>query len=293
MSILQFALANFLGEMPYFGLLFLLLLVGVWLFRKTLRYRRASGERVDFDDELTARDNPAFGIYFAGFIVGLTLALVGTLAGLGRDWQTNLIAIGVGALLGILLMRLSILVNDRLILYRFDDQKEIIEDCNAGVAFVYVGSFIATGLMINGILTGQSDSLLLMVRDIFVYWLAGQAILVFGGWVFQRITHFDALAVIEADNTAAGLCLGAFLAAQGAIARMALAGAGSDLWRELISVLVYALLGTLLLAVGRLVADKVMLPSSALDHEVARDANTGAAAVVAATFAAIALLLAF
>ena len=293
MQALQFALESFLSKMPYFGLLLLLLLLGVWLFRRTQRYRRVSGERFDFDDELTARDNPAFGIYFAGFVVGLTIALVGTISTLAADWLGNLISIGVNGVLGILLLHLGILVNDRLILYRFNDKKEIIEDHNAGVAFVYVGSFLASGLMINGVLTGESDSLLFMVRDILFYWLVGQAILVFGGWVFQRITHYDALAAIEQDNTAAGLCFGAFLAAQGAIARMSLVGTTSDILPELINVLVYALLGTLLLCIGRLVADKVMLPSSSLDHEVAQDANTGAAAVVAATFAAIALLLAF
>jgi len=131
------------------------------------------------------------------------------------------------------------------------------------------------------------------VRDIVVYWVVGQAILVLGGRVFQLISHYDVQAVIEKDNVAAGICFGFFLAAEGAVVRMALAGAGSDIWNELITVLVDACLGTLILCAGRFAADKIMLPASPLDHEIAKDGNMGAAAVVAAAFSAVAILLAF
>jgi uncharacterized membrane protein YjfL (UPF0719 family) len=293
MEALQSALEGFLSKMPYFGFLFLLLLVGVLLFKKTLRYSRSDGQPFNFDDELTNRDNPAFGVYFAGYIVGLAVALAGTLSGLGDDLVENLTNMAINSVLAIVLMRLSILVNDRFILTKFDDKKEIIDDRNSGTSFVYVGSFLATGLMINGVLTGESESLPLMVRDIAFYWLVGQAILILGGRVFQLITHYDVQAAIEKDNVAAGICFGFFLAGQGAVVRMALAGASSEIWTDLISVLVYAILGTLLLCAGRFAADKVMLPASPLDHEIAGDGNTGAAAVVAAVFSAIAILVAF
>ena len=293
MEALQGAFEDFLNKMPYFGCLFVLLLVGVLLFKKTLRYTRSDGTPFGFDNELTSRDNPAFGVYFAGYIVGLAVALAGTLSGLSDDLVENLINIAINSVLAIVLMRLSTFINDRLVLYKFDDKKEIIEDRNAGTSFVYVGSFLATGLMLNGVLTGESESVLLMVRDVVFYWLVGQAILILGGRVFQLISHYDVQLVIEKDNVAAGISFGFFLAAQGAIARMALVGASSEIWSDLITVLVYASLGTVLLCAGRFAADKVMLPGSPLDHEIAEDGNTGAAAVVAATFSAIAILLAF
>jgi uncharacterized membrane protein YjfL (UPF0719 family) len=293
MEALLSAVEAFLSRMPYFGFLFLLLLLGVMLFKKTLRYVRSDGEPFGFDSELTSRDNPAFGIYFAGYVTGLAIALAGAPVGLGGDVVENMTTITINAFLAIVLMRLSVIVNDRLILTRFDDKKEIIEDRNAGTSFVYVGSFLATGLMINGVLTGESESLPLMVRDIVVYWVVGQAILILGGRVFQLISHYDVQAVIEKDNVAAGVCFGFFLAALGGVARMALAGATSEIWTDLVSVIVFAGLGTLLLCAGRFAADKVMLPASPLDHEIGDEANTGAAAVVAAVFSSIAILLAF
>ncbi|HAA04032.1 MAG TPA: hypothetical protein DCE18_11725 [Syntrophobacteraceae bacterium] len=293
MELLLSALEAFLNKMPYFGFLFVLLLLGVLLFRKTLRYNRSDGQPFGFDSELTSRDNPAFGIYFAGYIVGLAVALAGTLSGLGGDVLEDFTTMTINGLLAIVLMRLSATVNDRLILTRFDDKKEIIEDRNAGTSFVYVGSFMATGLMINGVLTGESESLAFMVRDIVIYWVVGQIILILGGRVFQIISHYDVQAVIEKDNVAAGICFGFFLAALGGVARMALAGASSEIWTDLVSVVVFATLGTFLLCAGRFAADKVMLPTSPLDHEIADDGNTGAAAVVAAVFSSIAILLAF
>jgi uncharacterized membrane protein YjfL (UPF0719 family) len=287
------AFQSFLIRMPYFGFLFLLLLVGVLVFKKTLRYERSDGKPFAFDNELTSRDNPAFGLYFAGYVVGLGIALAGTLVGLGDDILENFTNMAITSVLAIVLMRLSILVNDHLLLPKFDDKKEIIEDRNAGTSFVYLGAFLATGLMINGVLTGESESLMLMVRDVVVYWLVGQAILVLGGRVFQLISYYDVHAVIEEDNVAAGICFGFFLAAEGAVVRMALAGAGSDILGELVTILVYAVLGTLILCAGRFAADKLLLPASPLDHEIAKDGNMGAAAVVAAVFSAVAILLAF
>jgi len=293
MEALLIAVEAFLRRMPYFVYLFLLLLLGVMLFRKTLRYVRSDGKPYSFDSELTSHDNPAFGLYFAGYVVGLALALAGAPVGLGDDIVQNFATITINGFLAIALMRLSAIVNDRLILTKFDDKKEIIEDRNSGTSFVYVGSFLATGLMINGVLTGESASLLLMVRDVLIYWLVGQAILILGGQVLQRISHYDVQAAIEKDNVAAGVVFGFFLAALGGVTRMALAGASSEIWTELVRVIVFAGLGIVLLCAGRFAADKVMLPASPLDHEVGDEANTGAAAVVAAVFSAIAILLAF
>jgi len=44
MELLLSALEAFLNKMPYFGFLFVLLLLGVLLFRKTLRYNRSTNE---------------------------------------------------------------------------------------------------------------------------------------------------------------------------------------------------------------------------------------------------------
>jgi uncharacterized membrane protein YjfL (UPF0719 family) len=126
-----------------------------------------------------------------------------------------------------LVLRLSIWVNDRLILYRFSLAREICQDKNLGAAFCLAGSCIACGLILNGVLVGYSKSFAYGLRDIVIFWLLGQAILVIGAFAYQRITKYDVHELIEYDdNVAVGIGFGAFLAGLGIVVRASLVGAG-------------------------------------------------------------------
>ena len=64
-------LQQVVSSMPYFAVVFVLALFGKVFFDKTTPF--VIGE------ELTAKDNPAFGVAFAGYVVGLGIALSGSL----------------------------------------------------------------------------------------------------------------------------------------------------------------------------------------------------------------------
>jgi uncharacterized membrane protein YjfL (UPF0719 family) len=210
------------------------------------------------------------------------------------DITTDLIGFGVYGAITLVLMRVSIVINDKLILSRFCVHKEITQDHNVGTAFAVGGSCLATGFMINGALSGHSESFVRGIFDLGVYFLIGQALLVVGGLIFQAITNYDVHHTIEHDdNAAAGLSFGGFLAAIGIITKTALSGASSNLLVELVTTVMLAASGLLLLCLVRVIADKVLLPSSPLCKEVAEDKNVAAGAVAAASFVAVALAFAF
>ena len=71
----------------------------------------------------------------------------------GGGWKALMIAI-IGCV-SIVLMRVSLWINDRLILWRFRNLKEIIHERNLGVAFTECGGCLATGLMIFGVMSGR------------------------------------------------------------------------------------------------------------------------------------------
>jgi len=71
-------------------------------------------------------------------------------------------------------------------------------------------AFLATGLMINGVLTGESASFASHGAGHSYLLVGGQAILILGGRVLQRISHYDVQAAIEKDNVAAGVVFGFF-----------------------------------------------------------------------------------
>ena len=284
METIILTLDKIVTSMPQFGIAFLLLLLGKVFYDRTTSYQ--------FNDELTTKDNPAFGVCLAGYLIGLSLAMSGALFGTGWSLKENLLTVLVGGLAALLLMRLSVFINDKLILYKFSIDKEMIQDRNLGTGFVVAGSCLATGFMLNGVLTGESSSFLLGIRDIAVYFVFGQLVLVVGGLVFQAITKYDLYKIIEQDNNIpAGISFGGFLTALGIIVRASLAGATSNFAEELTIMVIISAVGLSLLVIARVIADKVFLPASPLSKEVAVDKNPAAGAIAAACFICIAVLL--
>jgi len=272
------------SAVPNFVLGTLCWIAGWYLFDKTVSF--------NLKDQLTEKDNPAVGSMVSGYQLGLGLALVGTLFGTGLNLLADLWIILSGGILSIILMRLSIWVNNRFILYRFHIDKEILEDKNCGTGQVVASSSIATGLILLGAQTGMSDSWALGVRDILVYWLAGQVILVAGGFVFQLITSYDIHGVIEHDdNEAAGWSFGGWLIALGIIICAALKGASSLVIVELKVLLVVSFVGLILFSGTRIIVDKLLLPGDSLSDEVAGQKNLAAGKVACFSFITIALIL--
>lgn len=275
-----------LGALPLFAVVFLLAFGARWLFRKTTRYC--------IDEELTERDNPAFGVAFAGYMLGVAIALSGAV----YPWEgvallDEVLSILLFGVLAAALMRLSLWINDRAILHAFPIEKELVEDHNAGTGFVVAGSSIATGFMLRGVMTGFSTSLWTGLRDVVVYFLVGQIILIVGGWVYTRFAGYDVHGEIgDKNNVAAGISFGGYLAALGYIASVALTGATSEWVDEVITSFVLAFFGIVLLITARVVADVFLLPKSLLAKEVAVDRNTAAGAVAAVSFLLVAVLFA-
>ena len=270
-------------KLPYFALGLVLVFLGKLFYNLTTRY--------DIDRHLTAERNNAVGVSFVGYLVGLAFAVAATLAGTSGALLSELAGIVIAGVLSIVLLRLSMVINDTLVLHTFKVGTEIADEHNVGTGYVVGGMSIATGLMLSGVMTGTSSSLMLLLRDVVIYWAAGQVILILDGLLFQAITRYDVHRAIEDDaNPAVGISFGAFLVAQGLIIRTALTGAGSDLGRELLITAIIAISGLVLLVIGRVIADKVFLPHGVLSQEVAEHKNTAAAAVAAGAFLVIAIL---
>lgn len=285
MLALKVTFEQVMNAMPLFATVFLLAFAAKLFFQKTTHYC--------IDEELTERDNPAFGIAFGGYITGVAIALSGALF----PWEgvtlgLELLTIAMFGALAALLMRLSFWINDRAILHQFSVEKELVKDHNLGTGFVIAGSSIATGFMLRGVMAGFSDSLATGLRDTVIYFLVGQAVLIAGGWVYARTASYNVHDEIEKDNYAAGISFGGYLAALGYIVSIALTGATSEWVDEIITALVIAVIGMVLLVTARVIADYFLLPKSPLAKEVAEDRNVAAGVMAATSFLLVAILFA-
>jgi uncharacterized membrane protein YjfL (UPF0719 family) len=254
-------------------------------------YQRTSG--IAFVDELTERDNPAFGACLAGYLIGVAIAMTGAFPSNSTSFEDGAITMTYSGLLGIILMRASIEINHRFILNKFNVDFEMIKDRNLGAGIGVAGSSIGTGLVLAAALTGDSDGYLNAIRDIVVYWAAGQALFIIGAAVFYHTAGYDVEKTMEHDNnTAAGLSLGGFLVALGIVLGAALQNASSNLAEELAHTGILIVVCGPLLLLTTVITQKLILPRINLAKEIAIDRNCAAGLICAAASISTALLLA-
>ena len=286
-SPLQSAFQHVVQAAPVLLLLVLLLVVASQVFVRTLSF--------DPGEELVEKRNLAFGIVLAAFLASVGIALTGTLFLVRQD--PSLGALGEAAIEGlvaIVLLRLSILVNDKLILSRFCIVKELKEDRNLGTAFCVAGSSLAGGVILSGALTGFSTSFGTGLRDIVIYWLIAQVLLVVGGLIHAQLARYDVHRLIEFDdNAAVGLDFGGYLLGIGIVLRAAIVGAdmNANAGAEVLGSGTLAVLGLVIFSLLNHVVHLGILPRMSKDEEVEMNGNLAVSAVAFCATLALALLV--
>jgi uncharacterized membrane protein YjfL (UPF0719 family) len=167
------------------------------------------------------------------------------------------------------LMNLARVINDRLILHAFSTVDEIVRDQNTGTGAVLGASYVATGLVINGAISGVLGGM----TETIVFWLLGQLALVLAGLVYERIIGFDLHGEIEKDNVAAGIAFAGALMGVGIIVRHAAAGDFISWAVNLQEFALEIILSLVLLPIVRFLADVVLLPGQKLTDEIAHQDN--------------------
>jgi len=279
---------KYLGSsgLPILGIV----LVAVWigkLVRDVLtRYR--------IDEELTDKNNAAVGLALAGYYIGLAIAISGVVTGPESDTLgADLISVGVYSLIAIVLLNISALINDKLILYKFNNQNELVNDKNSGTGATMAGSYLATGLIVNAAVSGEvAGGWVKGLIACLVFFALGQVVLVLAGLWYQLITKYDIHKVIgEDNNVAAGVGFGGFLFAMGYVLRAAMTGESVSWSVDLISFALYVAIALILLTIGRLITDKIFLPKAKISDEIGGQGNIAAASIAAAIYIAIAVLI--
>ena len=273
------------NSLPTLGIV----LVAIWI-GKLIRDLLTSYK---IDEELTTKNNVAVGIEMAGYYTGLAIAISGVLInGGGTSLVSNLLNIALYSLIAIVLMNISAFINDSLILYKFNNRKELIEDRNAGTGAVMAGSYIATSFIINAAISGEmAANWWKSLLACFVFFVLGQIVLILAGLWYQIITKYDIHKVIgEDNNVAAGVGFGGFLIAMGYIVRAAMIGDSTSWGIDLVSFLLYVIIAFILLTIGQKITDFVFLPKAKMDDEIGIQGNIAAAAIAVSIYIAIALL---
>ncbi|MFP4092415.1 MAG: DUF350 domain-containing protein, partial [Cyclobacteriaceae bacterium] len=238
-----------LTALVYLAECFILFLIGKFAYK-------LFQQKIKVGKELVENDNFAFAVAHVGYFTGLLLAISSAMIGPSLGLIDDIIAIGMYGLLAIVLLNLSIIINDKLILRSFSVYKEIIEDHNVGTGVIEGANAIATGLIILGAVSGEGGGVLTAL----VFWLVGQILLIITALFYARVTPFDVHDQIEKDNVAVGLGFAGAIIAIGNLIRFGLMIDFVSWEDSLINVGIDVLIGLAFLPLARLLTDKILLP---------------------------------
>ena len=238
--------------------------------------------------ELIEKNNLAVALAVAGYYLGLVIVLVAVVSGPASfSLLDDVIGLVIFGLLGIVLLNLSALINDKVVFSKFSIEREIVEDRNAGVGALEGANYVAVGLVTAGAMSGEGGLL-----SGLVFWIVGLVALIIAGILYDQITSYDLHDEIERSNVAVAAAFAGVLIGFGNVIR--LAGEGDFVsWNESLAEFgYYAVVGLILLPFIRLFADKVLLPGARLSDELLQERpNLGAGVIEGVSYLAASMLI--
>lgn len=234
------------------------------------------------DVQLTAKDNTAVGILMTGFLLGVTAVICGVFMGDGPEspsfeaFGEEIVPVALYGGIGMVLLFLAGIINDKVVLRKFSNRKEIIESHNSAVAVIMAATYIGSGLVIAGGICGSAD-----IVSLLVSFAIGQVALVVFAIVYQFATSYDDQKELgENKNVAAGIAFGGNLLAYSLILMRGVSmDAAVEEWTwpdRLLHIAYYAVAGCVLLVITRIVNDRLFLPKARISKEIVEDRNLNA-----------------
>jgi uncharacterized membrane protein YjfL (UPF0719 family) len=245
--------------------------------------------RFRLKEELVEKDNLALALAVTGYYLGLIFVIGGILVGPSAGLITDVIDIFFYGIIAIVLLNISNILNDKIILYKFNNVKEIIEDQNAGTGIIVAANYLANGLILYGAVSGEGGD----VITLLVFWLLGQVALIIATFLYNLITPFNVHEEIEKDNVAVGVALSGILIALGNIISSAIYGDFYSWEINLTRFVGFVIFGLLLLPVMRFITDWILLPGRKLTDELINQEkpNIGAGIIEAFSYVAASIIL--
>lgn len=261
-------------------------------------------------DQLGRKSNAALGLSICGYLLGVIVVFVAVLytpfASGEVDWRFtqefgfDVIEVFLYSIGAIAVLNLTRYVIDHLVLYKFDVEKEIIENQNLAAGAVEFGVYLAVSLVVAASLAGYGDTqfgtavpstLDEIIRSV-VFFLLGLGALVLYALFYQVTTAYDIHDEIEKGNPAVGVTMAASLIAVALVVFKAVAGEFLGWSESLIGFAVFAVIGFIILVIVRWIIDKAMFPKVKIADELSAQ-NVGVAFIVGGVVISTALVLLF
>ena len=251
-------------------------------------------------EQLRTHDNVALALSIAGYYLGIIIVFVGAVyqpftssvdsnLGFTTEYWENVIEVLVTTVIGIIILNVARIIVDKLVLYKFSTEKEIVEDHNAGTGAVEAAVYVAVGIVIAGSVAGVGGG----PETSFAFLGLGLLTLILYTLFYEFTTSYDVHDEIERDNVAVGVALAGNLIAISIVVFKAVFGDFTT-WEEGIAgFLTFAVIGTALLFVVRTLVDLILFPKVSMAQELTVDRNLGLALIETSVLVSASLILYF
>ena len=255
------------------------------------------------DEEVIQKNNLAVALRLSGYFIGVILVFLGALYqpltliavegfGFDREYAIEVLRVFLYSLAGIAALNLVRILMNRLILYRFDVEKEVVEGQNVGTGAAEFGMYVATGLLIAGAVSGEGvGGETTAALTALAFFGMGLVLLVIFALFYQFTTPFDIHFEIEGNNTAVGVALGGNLIAIGLVTFKAVFGDFAGWGESIAAFLTFGVIGFVLLYVLRILIDLVLLPTIRISRALSTGRNVGVAFIESAVVISSAMIL--
>lgn len=248
------------------------------------------------DQELTSKDNPAFGLAVASYYAGIVVVYLGASRseGLPVDAGSDAVlkALGIDlawSLAGIATLAVAHWLMELLLIPGVRTSAEIIQRRNIAAGVVEGGSYLATALAFAGALSQTGGSVVTSA----VFLVLTLAVLLIFGRAYQMLAGYNVAQEIRQANFAAGIPLGLMLVALSLLLVKATSGDFAD-WPTNLGYFAFdAAAGFILLMAMRWVVDLALLPSARIAEEIVRDRNVNVGLVEGVLAIAVAAIVLF
>ena len=250
----------------------------------------------NIDEQLLEKDNKAIAISFSGFLGGLCIVIASVIVDESAPIYAfssfpllqSIIETFIWCVIGMGLLALSMLFNDRFLLFSFSNRKKMVGEGNRSVGIAVFASLISSSIIIRPLVTGDPIFFnpFLELLAVFLFFIVAQALMVVFAKLYSGTSGFDLQSELKKDNLAAAISFGFHL--------IAIAWMIADITfvtNSIVIVCLYFVNGCVMLLLTRYLFDKLLFHHSKISSEIVDDQNYGIAFVEGLVVVGISLIL--
>lgn len=239
--------------------------------------------RFDDDAQVRQNNNLAVALRRFGVFVGMCTALQVLVADVSSYRDVTFFCIY--ALIVVIAFFIAHFINEFIIIPKISNN-ELIKQGNITTGLIEAGSFIATGMLLNGAFTGYAGGIVSAV----VFFFLGQIFMIAAIHVHERIYRFHVVECVKEDKVSAGVAVAGLLAAYSIILRASIAGDFTGWINSLTSFALSAATGIIGLIIFERIAVLIFLPKTSIGDAI-RGGNIAAIVLVQSITIALSLII--